>query len=1137
MKRRTPPPVRVLTAAALFDGHDAAINVIRRVLQGCGAEVIHLGHNRSVEEIARAAVEEDVAAVAISSYQGGHMEFFRYLVATLRGLGAGDIKVFGGGGGVIVPTEARRLERLGVTRIYTPEDGTRLGLKGIVEHMLGICRQAQRRLPQRLPENLGIGNRLALGRLVSVLEAGPAPLRARLRKSLAQRLKEKRPAPVVAFTGPGGAGKSSLVDELLLRLLQLFPELRVGVVSVDPTLPGVGGALLGDRIRLNTAGNDRVFVRSLATRQRHVSLSIATRDALDLLRAAAFDLVLLETAGIGQADARARDLADLAVYVMTPEFGAPSQLEKIAMLGCADLIALNKFDRPGALDALREVRRAVQRARGRFADKAEDMPVYGTCAQRCADPGVNSFCNALLARVREVAPHPENFAAALLTEGAPDTDPLIPPLRRHHLAEVAAAVRGHKQRARAEAEIARRAGGLYAALVAAGDTPPELPEFYGTAALAGGAVPGLLELRRAYNKALEELGAEGARLIVAHAELATAYAGPQNTYTVRGREIKVENQAHTLSGLAIARVAVPALADWGARILYQRLENAPGRFPYTAGVYEYKREEEEPTRMFAGEGGPERTNARFHFICRGGKTARLSTAFDSVTLYGHDPDIRPDIYGKIGNSGVSVCSLDDMKRLYSGFDLAAPQTSVSMTINGPAPMLLAWFLTTAVDAAVERRIKVAGRLAHTRQRVAAWFRARAAVPPRYRGPLPEGHDGSGLLFLGVPARIIVEPQLYNEVRREVLSSVRGTVQADILKEDQAQNTCIFSTEFALRLMGDVQQWFLDHGVRNFYSVSISGYHIAEAGANPVSQLAFTLANAFTYAEVYRQRGMDFNRFAPNFSFFFSNGTDAEYAVLARVARRIWALAARALYGADERSAKLKCHIQTSGRSLHSQEMQFNDTRTTLQALYAIADNCNSLHTNAYDEAVTTPTEESVRRAIAIQLIVLRELGLTQNQNPLQGSHFIEQLTDLVEEAVLREFEALDARGGALGAMETHYQRSRIQEESLAYEQKKMNGELPIVGVNTFLPVGGTGVPRHVELRRSSAAEKRAQIAEVRRLRQLFAPERAAALAQLTRAARAGGNVFAELMDACPYGTLGDLAAALHGAGGSYRRNM
>jgi methylmalonyl-CoA mutase len=1105
--------IRVVTAAALFDGHDAAIHIMRRLLQAKGAEVIHLGHDRSVEDVAEAALQEDADAVAVSSYQGGHLEYFQYLVDRLRERGAPHIRVYGGGGGTIVPEEIEALQRYGVARIFSPEDGRTLGLDGMIQSILDECAAQPERALGNACERLSPAEPLAVAQAISWFEerAGERPAEAdALRRRLAAR-RGGAPAPVVGVTGTGGAGKSSVVDELVRRWRLDHPGRSVGLLLVDPTRRRSGGALLGDRIRMNAIHGAGSYARSLATRTAHLALSAAVADAVRVLQAAGFDLVIVETAGIGQSDSEIVDLADLSLYVMTPDYGAPTQLEKIDMLDLADLVVLNKSDRRGAQDALRDVRKQWRRNRGEQRAADAELPVFPTIARAWNDPGVDALYAALLARLGETPGRAARPAGA----GALPLE-IVPGPRARYLAEIAETVRGWRRETEVLAERASDAFGLERALARLGDAP----------AAAREAVAAERE------HALEALGPALRGELEAWPGLEARYRAPEQEAVVRGRPQRLANYRSSLSGTEIPRVALPRDADWGARVRFLRQENLPGRFPFAAGVFPFKREDEDPTRMFAGEGGPERTNRRFHLLTEGQKAARLSTAFDSVTLYGRDPGERPDVYGKVGTSGVSVCSADDAKKLYSGFDLCAPETSVSMTINGPAPMLLAFYLNAAIDQAVERELRARGELEAVRTR----FGGDAALP-RYAGELPRGHGGLGLGLLGIPGDRAIDAERYARIRADVLARVRGTVQADILKEDQAQNTCIFSTEFALKLMGDVQEWFIAHAVRNFYSVSISGYHMAEAGANPISQLAFTLANGFTYCEYYLSRGMAVDDFAPNFSFFFSNGLDPEYAVIGRVARRIWAIAMRERYGASERSQKLKYHVQTSGRSLHAREMAFNDVRTTLQALLALQDHCNSLHTNAYDEAVTTPTPESVRRALAIQLIIQRELGTSLNENPLQGSHLIEALTDRLEEAVLREFEHISERGGVLGAMETLYQRGRIQEESLLYESKKHSGELPIVGVNTFLADEPDQGLRPTGLMRASEEEKRAQIASLRAFHARHAEAAAPALRRLQDAARRGDNVFGELMETVKVASLGQISDALFEVGGRYRRAL
>jgi methylmalonyl-CoA mutase len=1136
-------PLRFVSAASLFDGHDAAINMIRRLLQAGGAEVVHLGHNRSVADIVRAAIAEDADAIAVSSYQGGHNEYFRYMLDMLRELGAEHIRVVVGGGGTISPEEIAALERYGVAKIYTPEDGRRLGLTGMIDDVFARIRRVRPDRDSELDvEKLGTTDQRTVARAISLLEDGALPDAAarKLREAFEIRHRPGHFVPVVGITGTGGAGKSSLTDELLQRFLREFPDRQVAVVAVDPTRRRSGGALLGDRIRMNALSSSQVFMRSLATRRQHLATSAVLAEVIALYRASGFDLIVVETAGIGQSDTEIVDLADLSLYVMTAEYGAASQLEKIDMLDFADMVVLNKFEKRGAEDALRDVRKQWRRNHpGQMQLPDDDLPVYPTIASRFNDPGVNRLFLALCRALDQESgaegrwTRPGGRSLAALPTHFRSRDPLVPAARSRYLADIAQRGREARRQADERAQTARRAHGLYLAMRELGD--PELPAPFMPA--AGGPSAAFDALRAAYNAALEQLGSEALGLLRGWPARAHGVRESEYSYTVRGREVRGSNYTESLSHNAIPKLAPPRLEGWGELLAFLQNENLPGAYPFTGGVYPYRREEEDPTRMFAGEGAPERTNRRFHYLARGHEATRLSTAFDSTTLYGEDPDPRPDIFGRTGNSGVSIATLDDMKKLYSGFDLTAPTTSVSMTINGPAPIILAMFMNTAIDQRIERELREQGRW----DGVAARLREQGGMPV-YQGELPEGHDGTGLGLLGATGRQLVEMDCitaaeYARWRAEALSRVRGTVQADILKEDQAQNTCIFSTEFALRMMGDVQQFFSENQVRNFYSVSISGYHIAEAGANPVTQLAFTLANGFTIVEYYLARGMKIDDFAPNLSFFFSNGMDAEYAVIGRVARRIWARAMKDLYGAGPRSQMLKYHVQTSGRSLHSREIQFNDIRTTLQAMYALFDNCNSLHTNAYDEALTTPTEQSVRRAVAIQLIINRELGLNKIQNPWQGSFAIEALTDLVEEAVYKEFESLAERGGVLGAMETMYQRGKIQEESLHYETRKHDGSLPIVGVNTFLNEQGDGEHAVAPLFRASEAEQQAQVDAVRAFQARHAGESPEALRRLQQAAASGGNVFAELLETVQSCSLGQITHALYEVGGQYRRHM
>jgi methylmalonyl-CoA mutase len=1068
--------VRFVTATSLFDGHDASTNIIRRLLQSSGAEVIHLGHNRSVEEIVTAAIQEDAQGIAVSCYQGGHIEFFKYIFDLLQERGAGQVRIFGGGGGVIIPNEIRELEEYGIAKIFSPEDGRRMGLQGMVNHMLEACDFTVQRDTAAELGKLKDQDIRAVNTLITLAEQAVheqsgefAALRDQLR-DLAREI------PVIGITGTGGAGKSSLTDELVRRYLRDFPEQSVAILAVDPSRQRTGGALLGDRIRMNAINTSRVYMRSLATRDSHSELSAAIQDAIAVVKAAGFDLVIVETSGIGQGDARIVEIADVSIYVMTCEFGAPTQLEKIDMLDFADLVVLNKFERKGAEDALRNVRKQYRRNRNQFEVADDELPVFGTIAAQFNDPGTNVLYRALV----DCLNAKKGLALQsqlMIRERESLKQYIIPPDRVHYLGEIVHAVRHYRKQVQEQVGVARSlfqlrgARGLLGESPAAGELAERIAQFEG------------------------QLHQEPKKILADWACLKATYRQDQLVTKVRDKEIRSELYTTTLSGTRIPKVCLPDFADDGEVLRWCMLENAPGLFPYTAGVFPFKRAEEDPKRQFAGEGTPERTNRRFHYLCKDDDAKRLSTAFDSATLYGEDPDTPPDIYGKVGESGVSICTVEDMQKLYAGFDLCAPNTSVSITINGPAPMMLAFFFNAAIEQQVDR------------------FREQHGRAP--------GADE------------------YAEIRSRTLQTVRGTVQADILKEDQGQNTCIFSTEFALKMMGDIQQYFIDQKVRNYYSVSISGYHIAEAGANPISQLAFTLANGFTYVEYYLSRGMHIDDFAPNLSFFFSNGLDPEYTVIGRVARRIWAVTMREKYGANERSQKLKYHIQTSGRSLHAQEMDFNDIRTTLQALTAIYDNCNSLHTNAYDEAVTTPTEESVRRAMAIQMIINREFGLARNENPFQGSFIIEELTDLVEEAVLAEFERIDQRGGVLGAMETQYQRAKIQDESLLYEHKKHSGELPIIGVNCFLNprAGEEGYEVPGELARATKEEKAQQIANLKAFQEKHEAVAPAALRRLQEVAVAGGNIFAELMETAKVASLGQITHALYEVGGKYRRNM
>ena len=1137
-------PLRFVTAASLFDGHDAAINIMRRLIQAEGCEVIHLGHNRSVRDIVDAAIQEDADGIAVSSYQGGHNEFFRYMVDMLAERGASHVRVFGGGGGTITPEEIVALHNYGVERLYHPEDGMKMGLKEMIRDLVERTVRARDQRQNR-PFSFPFSDRAPA--FVDIAAALSAIENGTLSEHQLARLQKPDDSlgmvPVVGLTGTGGAGKSSVTDELINRFLQYFPDMKIAVLAVDPTRRRTGGALLGDRIRVNSLRSERVFMRSMATRREHRATSEVLQQCIACLRRCGFGLVLVETAGIGQADTEIVDLVDFPVYVMTSDYGAASQLEKIDMLDFAEMVILNKFEKRGAEDALRDVRKQWKRNRLKFDLADESVPVYPTIASQFNDPGVSWMFAELCRLLREkLALDASAWTPVLeIGEKQPRATALIPGKRQRYLAEIAEQGRAIDRQIESQVETASSLQSLHRALQELGD--PALPEPLQAFAaptdsngLPDTMAAAVTELRHAYNARLDELDAENLRLLKSWPEKRKGITDEHFSYSVRGREITGENYRRSLSGNRIPKIAAADYRDWGDRLRYLARENLPGEYPYTGGVYPFRRAGEDPTRMFAGEGTPERTNRRFHYLSRGQQAARLSTAFDSVTLYGEDPDERPDIYGKVGNSGVSIATLDDMKKLYSGFDLCSPTTSVSMTINGPAPMILAMFMNTAIDQQVEKHLSGQGRLDQIEKLKAERFKD--GEPPCYEGDLPEGNDGLGLKMLGISGDEVLDRETYGKIKTDTLKMVRGTVQADILKEDQAQNTCIFSTEFALRMMGDIQQYFIDQSVRNFYSVSISGYHIAEAGANPISQLAFTLANGFTIVEYYLARGMKIDEFAPNLSFFFSNGMDPEYAVIGRVARRIWARAMRERYGADQRSQMLKYHIQTSGRSLHAQEIQFNDIRTTLQALYALFDNCNSLHTNAYDEAITTPTEESVRRAVAIQLIIARELGLNMCENPWSGSFIIDQLTDLVEEAVYQEFEAISERGGVLGAMDSMYQRGKIQQESMHYESMKHDGSLPIIGVNTFLPnkVEGEQLPV-IELIRSTDQQKKQQIAKLRRFqlaRNELCPE---ALDQLRARARRRANTFEGLIEAVKYFSLGQISHALYEVGGEYRRNM
>jgi len=1069
--------VRFVTASSLFDGHDVSVNIIRRLLQASGAEVIHLGHNRSVEEVVNAAIQEDVQAVAVSSYQGGHMEYFKYMYDLLKEKGAPHIKIYGGGGGVILPREIKELHDYGIAGIFSPEDGMRLGLQGMINVKLkGADFSTLRGNYLELFEKLSPERPEILANLITAAEIGGDP---EIDEMLKRARQSSKGTPVVGITGTGGAGKSSLTDELVRRFLREFPDKRIAIISVDPTKQKTGGALLGDRIRMNAIFDKRVYMRSLATRGSRSELSAAIGDILDVVKAAGFDLIFVETSGIGQGDAEITKYTDLSMYVMTSEFGAPTQLEKIDMIDFADLIAINKFERKGSEDALRQVQKQYQRSHGLWDKKLDDMPVYGTIASQFNDKGTNALFAALVKKINEKFGYNWKTSYEIVSK-TEKQDVIIPNDRRFYLREIVETVRNYHKKAEQQSELATRLYQIEGTIKELKAKNPDEALIKSLETLAEGIK--------------NELTPESKRILENWEKLKEAYSKDEMVTKVRDKEIRTLLSTTSLSGTKIPKVALPKFKDYGEILRWVYKENVPGSFPYTAGVFPFKRQGEDPKRQFAGEGTPERTNKRFHYLCKDDPAKRLSTAFDSVTLYGEDPDERPDIFGKIGESGVSVCTLDDMKKLFDGFDLCDPSTSVSMTINGPAPIILAMFLNTAIDQQVKKKEKELGR--------------------------------------------ILTVDEFTEVKEKTLQVVRGTVQADILKEDQGQNTCIFSTEFALRMMGDIQEYFIKHKMRNYYSVSISGYHIAEAGANPITQLAFTLANGFTYVEYYLSRGMHIDDFAPNLSFFFSNGLDPEYTVIGRVARRIWAIVMRDKYGANERSQKLKYHVQTSGRSLHAQEIDFNDIRTTLQALMALQDNCNSLHTNAYDEAITTPTEESVRRAMAIQLIITKEHGLSKNENPLQGSFIIEELTDLVEQKVLEEFERINDRGGVLGAMETQYQRGKIQEESMYYEQLKHSGELPIIGVNTYLnPNASIEEIDKLPVARASREEKEQQIRNLRAFQERHKDKSQQALKRLQEVALSGGNIFEELMETVKVASLGQITKALYEVGGQYRRNM
>jgi len=1111
--------VRIVTAASLFDGHDAAINVMRRIIQSSGAEVIHLGHNRSVHEIVNAAIQEDAQAIAMTSYQGGHMEFLTYMYDMLQENGCGHIKIFAGGGGVILPDEIEELLKHGITRIYSPDDGMKMGLQGMINDLMKKSDFPSGKDIQVKVDDILAKDYVAISRLISAAENYREDITPLL-DELTEIAKTKH-SPVLGITGTGGAGKSSLVDEIVRRFTNEFPDKTMAIISVDPSKRKSGGALLGDRIRMNAIDTPQVFMRSLATRQSNLSISKYVKDAEIIAHAAGFDLIILETSGIGQSDTAIIDHSDVSLYVMTPEYGAATQLEKIDMLDFADIIALNKFDKRGAMDALRDVRKQYQRNNMLFDQEVDDMPVFGTIASQFNDPGVNHLFAKLLKKIKEKTK--VDFLTDHHEEGEiPEKIFIIPPRRVRYLSEISDTVRNYNHWAVEQSAVAQKLFSLKQSIDALKEADDE---------------EGAAKLNEIYKRIELSLDPKNKQHLDQWDKKKKKYKDENFIFRVRDKEFKIATHTESLSHLQIPKVAMPQYTSWGEILKYILKENVPGEFPFAAGVFPFKREGEDPTRMFAGEGGPERTNRRFHYVSMGMPAKRLSTAFDSVTLYGEDPDRRPDIYGKIGNSGVSIACLDDAKKLYSGFNLADPKTSVSMTINGPAPTMVGYFMNAAIDQQCEIYIKQNGLVKKVNEKIKKIYKEKGTERSTYQGKLPEGNDGLGLMLLGVTGDMVLPKEVYCKIKKETLSAVRGTVQADILKEDQAQNTCIFSTDFSLKLMGDIQEYFIDQNVRNFYSVSISGYHIAEAGANPISQVAFTLANGFTYVEYYRSRGMDIDKYAPNLSFFFSNGIDPEYAVIGRVARLIWAKTMKLKYHANERSQKLKYHIQTSGRSLHAQEIGFNDIRTTLQALYAIYDNCNSLHTNAYDEAITTPTEESVRRAIAIQMIINHELGQAKNQNPLQGSFIIEELTDLVEEAILMEFDRITERGGVLGAMETMYQRSKIQEESLYYEHLKHSGKMPIIGVNTFLEGEESHTVVPGEVIRATKKEKEYQIHMLKHLHKTWKSEAAEQLKLLQHASVSNNNIFEALMEASKFASIGQITNALFDVGGQYRRNM
>lgn len=1158
-------PLRIVTAASLFDGHDAAINIMRRIIQSTGAEVIHLGHNRSVQEIVDCAIQEDAQAIAMTSYQGGHVEYLKYMYALLKERGA-NIRIFAGGGGTILPSEIQELEAYGIDKIYSPDDGRAMGLQGMINDLIIKSDYATYKTKRKqilangeieeitekseldnldfLMQNLSTENAKVIGRMITIAENHTEDYQ--LFKTEIQNRVQNSHAPVLGITGTGGAGKSSLVDELVRRFLIDFPTHKIAVISVDPSKRKTGGALLGDRIRMNSISNGRVYMRSLATRQSNLALSKHVQSAIDICKSAGFDLVIVETSGIGQSDTEIVEHSDVSLYVMTSEYGAATQLEKIDMLDFADIIAINKFDKRGSLDAMRDVKKQYRRNHNLWEEAEENLPIYGTMASQFNDVGTNTLYKKIMDKIVEKTDKKHLVSSFEISEKMSEKIYIIPPDRVRYLAEITENADNYHAFIKEQTDTARKMYQLQGTIQQLRETigqrkikvVEDNENRVSAIAYIEGEPEYLKDLIKRYQELEEKLDDECKTMLQEWATQIKRYKAEKYQYQVRDKIFEQDLYYTTLSNTKVPKVALPKYEDWGDILKWQLTENAPGFFPYASGVFPLKREGEDPTRMFAGEGGPERTNKRFHYVSKGLPAKRLSTAFDSVTLYGENPDHRPDIYGKIGNSGVNVATLDDAKKLYSGFDLCNPSTSVSMTINGPAPMILAFFMNVAIDQQCEIYIKENGLENEVKEKIKAIYKAKNLPIPTYQSEeLPEGNEGLGLMLLGVTGDQVLEKDIYEKIKAKAISQVRGTVQADILKEDQAQNTCIFSTEFALRMMGDIQKYFIDKKIRNFYSVSISGYHIAEAGANPITQLALTLSNGFTFVEYYLSRGMNIDDFAPNLSFFFSNGIDAEYAVIGRVARRIWAKAMKYKYKGNDRSQKLKYHIQTSGRSLHAQEIAFNDIRTTLQALYAIYDNCNSLHTNAYDEAITTPTEESVRRAMAIQLIINHELGLAKNENPLQGAFIIEELTDLVEQAVYTEFRSISERGGVLGAMERMYQRTKIQEESMYYEMKKHTGELPIMGVNTFLDPKGSPTVIPAEVIRSTTEEKEAQITNLKAFELRNAEKSAEILQYLQKVSIENGNIFEVLMECAKYCSLGQMSNALYQVGGQYRRNM